>query len=53
MELIDFTVWDAPRFGNPRLDLLSTSWDDDGLTLIDRRAGAPPLVRCLPRPDAL
>jgi len=34
MESIGFMIWDAPRSGNPRSDLVSTAWGDGELVMV-------------------
>jgi hypothetical protein len=31
---VDFTVWDAPDFGSPRIDCVSTNWSDRRLITV-------------------
>ncbi|MFI7598306.1 hypothetical protein [Actinoplanes sp. NPDC049681] len=42
MDEVGFVLWDAPKVGQPRLDLVSTSWHDEELLTVtlSRSAGA-------------
>jgi hypothetical protein len=34
LKTVDFTVWDAPKFGSPRIDCVSTHWSDRRLITV-------------------